>query len=384
MASPMLPPLRYVTFEERHRIRDIYIPLVAAEAQHGYVIDQTDFASAYAFTGDTEARGIFDGKDMDLMQWLMNLYEKSEKSLVMKEDFRLEHDQTFFRAKRVHTHHGWKLAIRRIPSEVPRLTELRLPFGWHQIFLDPELLTHGGLILNASVNGAGKTTTISAIVRSRLEKFAGIANCVEDPPELPLSGWFGKGVCNQIPVEDEPGAAAGTGYLAALRDSLRFFPSLNLGGSILMVGEIRDPDVAAETLLAAANGHLVLATFHGASVAQGLQRLTSMASQRMGPENARAQAASVVRACVNQKLMTRQETKEAKDVATWDLCDVRGEMLYIPPKLDGAVIEDITKGDWSKVAKRAQNQTQALQKHAASSSGLSAMKVDLVKALTDA
>lgn len=357
----MMAALQYVSYNDRNSITDMFIPLKRGEANNGgeggFVVDEDLFGTAYAFTGDAEARGLFNGRDSELMQWLIALYLKSEAHLTTKDDFRIEHDEALFRAKRIGTAHGTVLALRRIPTEVPKLTELRLPFGWHMLLLDPDLLK-GGLLLFTATNGQGKTTTASAVLRARLEKYAGHANAVEDPPELPLGNkWFGKATCNQIPVEDLPGQPLGSGYQEALRNALRGFPSIKGGGStVLFVGEIRDNAVAEETLLAAANGHLVLATFHGGSIAHALQRITSMAGTNMGTENARGQLASVLKMCTNQTLFLRDHPAGDNP---WEQCDVRGDILFLE-RPQGQLYNDIQAGDWSSVAKRSANQTRAL------------------------
>lgn len=132
-------------------------------------------------------------------------------------------------------------------------------------------LTQGGLIYVIGAAGSGKTTTGSSIVTSRLTRFGGCAYTVEDPPEMPLSGWHGKGFCTQAWV---PGERA-TDWSQALRGALRSQPSNT--PSMLYVGEVRDEDSARMMLRAAGNGFLVVATGFGNDIPGGIEALASLA-----------------------------------------------------------------------------------------------------------
>jgi twitching motility protein PilT len=343
--------LKPIAFDERHQILDLYIPL---EQEDGHFsMTEAHFDRAYCFTGDLTARRVFDGHAPQLMQWLLDLYVKAEAAQEKADNYRLELDGTYFRAQRMMTQEGPVLALRRVPEKVPSLNDLKMPATWRTLLLDASLL-NGGLVLATAPNGQGKTTLISATVRSRLERFGGFCNTVEDPPELPLMGFFGSGPCNQIPVERDADGVPGTGFGTAMVRARRFFPALTGGGTILMVGEIRTPEAAAETLLAAFEGHLVLASFHGASAAHSIMRFASMASEKIGKETAKDLLAATLKLCFNQKLVM------GKEGTGWERGELRGNVFMVP-KDDDAAVGDLRDGSLDKLISRTTRQNEALR-----------------------
>jgi Tfp pilus assembly pilus retraction ATPase PilT len=253
-----------------HQIRDIYIPLVSPQGgEDGYAVNENLIDETIAYVGGIEPKLLYNPDEPASIRRLIEIFMKSDARMQRVDKFRIEHDGFAFRAQRVITDEGPVLELRSLPSTVPKLRQLNMPASCRSLLMDSDLL-HGGLFLICATNGQGKTTTCSAAVASRLEAYAGLANCVEDPPELPLKGWHGKGRCFQIPADVDDTEAPGSGYAKALLKTLRFFPSMPNGGTILFVGEIRDPRTAAEALLASANGHLVLATIHAQNVTAAL------------------------------------------------------------------------------------------------------------------
>jgi general secretion pathway protein E len=83
---------------------------------------------------------------------------------------------------------------------------------------------------------------------------------VEDPVEIRLDG------VTQIEIE----SARGLTYPIALRSLLRQDPQ------VLMIGEVRDAEVANIIVEAALTGHLVLTTMHSGSAAETILRLREM------------------------------------------------------------------------------------------------------------
>lgn len=350
MAEPTTSALR---FEERHRISDFYLPLIC-EGEEGYEITEADFANAYAYTGTPEAKRLYDGTDPKLMQWLIDIYMKSDKELRRRQNFRLEHDGVMFRAHRSETVAGYELALRAVPQVTPSLEELRMDPRLRALFMSNQLL-YGGLVIIAAANGQGKTTTVSATVKSRLTRFAGHCNAVEDPPELPLHGWHGRGRCVQIPVRGKPDELPGSGFTEALANVRRFFPAMAGGGTILMIGEVRTAETAAETLLAAFEGHLVVTTFHGSSVPHAIMRYLALAAEKLTDRSARDLMAATLRLCVHQKL------KLHEGVTGWERGELTGEFLAISGvgSKAGAAIRD---SDNSKINAQMDDQRNALAK----------------------
>jgi type IV pilus assembly protein PilB len=116
-----------------------------------------------------------------------------------------------------------------------------------------------GLVLVTGPTGSGKTTALYAGLAHLRNGRRSIVS-VEDPVERRIDG------VNQIPVN----AAAGTSFAAVLRSVLRQDPN------VLMVGEIRDNEVAQIVGQAAYTGHLVLASMHTADAASAMTRLLNL------------------------------------------------------------------------------------------------------------
>ncbi|MDA0629118.1 ATPase, T2SS/T4P/T4SS family, partial [Acinetobacter baumannii] len=136
--------------------------------------------------------------------------------------------------------------LRRFPAKVPTFESLNLHNGYVSKLMQQRL---SGLIVIAGPFGAGKTTTASALIAARLSKFGGVAITIEDPPEMPLEGKHGEGVCYQTWADRG-------GFGDATRKMARFAPS------IIFLGEVRDAETAAEALRASINGRLVVCTAH--------------------------------------------------------------------------------------------------------------------------
>lgn len=156
--------------------------------------------------------------------------------------------------------------LRRFPPRVPDLYTL----GIHPRHID-KLMTPGltGLIVVAGAFGQGKTTTASSLLTARLAKYGGVGITVEDPPEMPLEGHHGHGICYQTWVEQG-------GFGNEIRKAARWSPS------IIFLGEVRDGESAAEALRASINGRLVICTTHAGSVTMAIERLYSLANAAAG------------------------------------------------------------------------------------------------------
>lgn len=172
-----------------------------------------------------------------------------------------------YRVERIITSTGPQYNCRRMPNTIPKLYELGLP----SVILNhlASLVNASGLILIGGPTGMGKTTTVSALLREFLTTEGGFAYTIEDPPEMPLDGLYkakngALGLCKQTPVENE---RWGDGLKSALRSRPRY----------ILVGEIRTPETASQTLRAATSGHLVLSTIHANSIEDTLNAIIKYA-----------------------------------------------------------------------------------------------------------
>ena len=140
---------------------------------------------------------------------------------------------------------GLAAAIRALPLEIPKVEEIGFPNNaWEDIVN----LKHG-LVLLTGITGSGKSTTIGALVNRISEKRACRIITVEDPIEYLYPQK------NSMISQREIGRDVKS-FLHGLRAMLREDPD------IIVVGEMRDPETIAMTLMAAETGHLVFSTLH--------------------------------------------------------------------------------------------------------------------------
>lgn len=120
-----------------------------------------------------------------------------------------------------------------------------------------ELKRPNGMILTTGPTGSGKTTALYAFLRAVHNPEVKIIT-IEDPVEYKVEGIV------QTQVEEDYTFESG------LRSVLRQDPD------IIMVGEIRDREVAETAVHAAETGHLVFSTLHTNSAAGAFPRLIDL------------------------------------------------------------------------------------------------------------
>ena len=214
-------------------------------------------------------------------------------SEIDRADFMVENDGTFWRGRKdKQAVDGTWFRLRKMQPKPPNLGALPSPMAApYKAVLMSSQLQRGGLVHIAGAPGSGKTTTASAIVVSRLMEFGGVAYSVEDPPELPLNGWHGKGYCTQTWVAGDNAAD----WTESMRGVLRSQPT---GTSVILyVGEIRDADTARAMLRAASNGFLVVSTGFGADIISSIDSFLQLVGRDYAPT-----IASVLRVVIHQKI----------------------------------------------------------------------------------
>lgn len=189
--------------------------------------------------------------------------------------------------------------VRPMPTDVKILSDLGFWPPYNSVLLDPHLSS--GLILVSGTFGSGKTWTASGIVKERLSKFGGVAITIEDPPEMPLEGQHGLGVCYQTRVSE-------FGFAKATRQSARWAPN------IIYIGELRDAETAEEALKASVNGRLIIATIHANSPIMAIERLFSLAMSSDASSKSSADVLSLMASGLS--IVTCQEIKKlSRDVS---------------------------------------------------------------------
>ncbi len=151
---------------------------------------------------------------------------------------------------------------------VMRLLRLReKPYCMSELGLDTEqqrkidrlLHFQSGLLIVTGPTGSGKTTTLYTLLQVLNSKGINIVS-LEDPVELQMEG------INQVQIHSRTGLT----YASGLRAVMRQDPN------VIMVGEIRDKEIANIAISTALTGHLVLTTLHTADAASAVIRLLDL------------------------------------------------------------------------------------------------------------
>ncbi len=145
-----------------------------------------------------------------------------------------------------------------------------------------------GLIIVSGPTGSGKSTTLAALIEEiNLQQRRHII-AIESPIEYFFQNRKSFIRQREIPTHSPS-------FEQAIVDSMRENPD------VLVIGEMRTPDVMRLTLNAAETGHLVLATMHSSTCAEALARI----SMSFSPElqgSVRAQLADCLVGVVCQRL----------------------------------------------------------------------------------
>jgi twitching motility protein PilU len=147
--------------------------------------------------------------------------------------------------------------LRYIPTEIPRLDELRLP-----PILKDMALSRRGLVLLVGAAGSGKSTSIASMIDYRNELQTGHILTFEDPIEYLFQNK--KSIINQREIGSDA-----LSLQTAMRSAMRQAPD------VLFIGEIRDRDTMGAALAYAMSGHFVIATMHATNSANALNRIIS-------------------------------------------------------------------------------------------------------------
>ncbi|MFC1677750.1 type IV pilus twitching motility protein PilT [Planctomycetota bacterium] len=136
-------------------------------------------------------------------------------------------------------------AIRALSLSIPAVEEIGFANNVWEDIVD---LKHG-LVLLTGITGAGKSTTIASLIDRIGENRACRLITLEDPIEYIYPQK------HSIISQREVGKDVDS-FVGGLRSMMREDPD------IIFVGEMRDPETIAMTLMAAETGHLVFSTLH--------------------------------------------------------------------------------------------------------------------------
>lgn len=120
---------------------------------------------------------------------------------------------------------------------------------------------HSGLLVLSGPTGCGKSTTLAALVEEINSLHARNILAIESPIEHLFANRRSFIRQREVPTHSPT-------YEQAIVDALREDPD------VLVIGEMRTPEVMRLTLNAAETGHLVLTTMHSATCAEALYRIS--------------------------------------------------------------------------------------------------------------
>lgn len=165
-----------------------------------------------------------------------------------------------YRVSSLPTLFGEKIVLRLLDSSNLQLDMTKLGFEQKQLTVfQTGIHQPYGMCLVTGPTGSGKTTTLYSAI-AELNTIDTNISTAEDPVEFNLEG------INQVNVKKDIGLT----FATALKAFLRQDPD------IIMVGEIRDLEVAEIAVEAALTGHLVLSTLHTNDAPSTVTRLLNM------------------------------------------------------------------------------------------------------------
>jgi len=186
---------------------------------------------------------------------------------------------------------GLAVAVRALSLDIPQIEEVGFPnTAWQDI-----VARKHGLVLITGITGAGKSTTIASLITRIAEKSAARIITIEDPIEYLLSQK--QSIISQREVGKDVKS-----FLQGLREMLREDPD------IIFVGEMRDPETIAMTLMAAETGHLVFSTLHTRDTTGSITRILDYFPAGRQAE-VRNQLSLGLAYVISQKLIPRKDGK---------------------------------------------------------------------------
>ena len=184
---------------------------------------------------------------------------------------------------------GESVVLRLLNSEQGRITidSLGIPQNLLSRIVK-EIRKPNGMLLTTGPTGSGKTTALYAFLQKIYSPDIKIIT-IEDPVEYKLPGIV------QTQVDGDTYT-----FASGLRSLLRQDPD------VIMIGEIRDSDVAGTAIRASLTGHFVLSTLHTNSAAGTFPRLVNLGvdSRSFG---------SAINVALGQRLVRVLDPKKTKE-----------------------------------------------------------------------
>ena len=184
---------------------------------------------------------------------------------------------------------GICVAIRALSLNIPRVETIGFPNNvWGDI-----INRKHGLVLVTGITGAGKSTTIASLIDLISEKRACRIITIEDPIEYIYQQKY------SITSQREVGRDVKS-FVDGLRSMMREDPD------IIFVGEMRDSETIAMTLMAAETGHLVFSTLHTRDATGTITRILDYFPEGRQQE-VRNQLSLGLKYIISQKLVPKKD-----------------------------------------------------------------------------
>ena len=183
------------------------------------------------------------------------------------------------------------MVMRKIPFEIPELSQLGLPEVVKNICSEQR-----GLILVTGATGSGKSTTLAAMINEINENREAHIVTIEDPIEF-LHPDRKCSICQrEVGIDTDS-------WAAALRSVFRQDPD------VILIGEMRDAETAMIAISGAETGHLVMSTLHTTDASETINRIIDMfpAYQQ---KQIRIQLGGLLKAVISQRLLPAATNKE--------------------------------------------------------------------------
>ncbi len=213
--------------------------------------------------------------------------ERYKKDKSVDCSYRMEDLQ--FRINVFKENEGICAAIRALALDIPPIEEIGFP---NTVWQDIINRKHG-LVLLTGITGAGKSTTIASLIDRISEKRANRIITLEDPIEYVFKQK------SSIISQREIGKDVET-FVDGLRSMMREDPD------IIFVGEMRDAETIAMTLMAAETGHLVFSTLHTRDATGSITRILDYFPEGRQAEVSNQLSLSL-KYIISQKLVPRKD-----------------------------------------------------------------------------
>ena len=208
---------------------------------------------------DADAPPWSDAQVRQVLQALMPCARWTAFQTQLEDDFAVTHHEWGrWRVNAFQHQRGTALALRFIPTAVPRLADLHAP-----ALLSALMQQAHGLVLVTGPTGCGKSTLLAAMLDHANRTRPGHLLTIEDPIEFVHTP-------QQCLVHQREVGLHTHSFEAALRSALREDPD------VILIGELRDLATIRLALTAAETGHLVLASLHTASAPQAVDRMVDV------------------------------------------------------------------------------------------------------------